>query len=189
MEDISIAFTPTKFNCVEFEETAEFVKNLGVKSVRVQPLMILGRAQIHLREILPTPLQYRQLVRTIFRLQGEYYPTEFNIEWGDPIDHLIRFRTLAMHCINYVNFHANGDIIPSPYLPLVIGNIQRHSLQKYWDKGLARVWELSLVKEMAEKVISITDMGKRRENIPMVWFDEDIKVDFIDDGLYKLLEN
>lgn len=189
MEDISIAFTPTKFNCSEFEETIELMKGLGVKSVRVQPLMILGRAQLHLKELLPTTLQYRQLVRTIFMFQEKYHPSEFNIEWGDPIDHLIRFRTLAEHCINYANIHANGDIAPSPYLPLVIGNIRRHSFQKYWDKGLARLWELELVKEIAKQIISIADMGKKREGIPKVWFEENIKVDFIDDGLYKQLKN
>ncbi len=127
VKELSIAFTPTAFNCSEFEETFYLAKKLGVLEVRIQPLMILGRAQIHLKELVPTPLQYRQLVRTINRLQEKYGPG--SIEWGDPVDHLIRFRTLAQHCINHLSIHANGDIAPSPYIPLTVGNIRKHSIQ------------------------------------------------------------
>ena len=156
---------------------------MGVLEVRIQPLMILGRAQLHLKELVPTPLQYRELVRTINRLQEKYEPG--SIEWGDPVDHLIRFRTLCQHCVNHLSVHANGDVAPSPYIPLTVGNIRRHSIQKYWDAGLVKVWELPIVKRFAEKIVSVPDFGKREEDSPAVWFDKNIEFDLIDDNLFE----
>ncbi|MDI6735800.1 MAG: radical SAM protein [bacterium] len=183
VKDISIAFTPTSFNCREFEETFYLVRKLDVSEIRAQPIMILGRTQLHLEELLPTPLQYRELVKTITLLQEKCGPGI--IEWGDPVDHLIRFRTLAKHCVNMVDIRANGDIIPSPYLPLTVGNIRRHSISEYWDAGLVRIWELPVVKEFAEKIQSVLDFGKKEEGTPTVWFDKNIKLDIIDDNLFK----
>ena len=51
-------------------------------------------------------------------------------EWGDPIDHLVRFPQLQMQ-FDQVAIHANGDIVVSPYIPLIIGNVRKHSLQEY----------------------------------------------------------
>ncbi len=182
MKDISVAFTPTIFNCSEFEETFHIVRKLGALQVRAQPIMILGRTQLHLKELIPTSLQYRELVRTITRLQRKYGP---GAVWGDPVDHLIRFRTLAKHCINMVDVRANGDIIPSPYLPLTVGNIRRHSIRKYWDVGLVRIWELSIVQKTAERIWSVSDFGKREKDMPTVWFDKNIEVDIINDRLFE----
>ena len=50
-------------------------------------------------------------------------------EWGDPIDHLVRFPQLQMQ-FDQVAIHANGDIVVSPYIPLIIGNVRKHSLQE-----------------------------------------------------------
>lgn len=183
IKEVAVAFTPTLFNCAEIEEVFYLVKELDVSEVRVQPIMILGRTQLHIKELLPTPLQYRKLVRKINELQEKYGPGV--IEWGDPVDHLIRFRTLVQHCINHVNIHANGDIVPSPYLPISVGNIRKHSIGKYWDAGLVKIWEVPIVKEFAKKIPSVSDFGKRERDVPTVWFDKNIELDIIDDDLFK----
>jgi len=181
-KDISVAFTPTKFNWHEVEEAYHLCAKLGATSFRVQPLMILGRAQINIQEIIPTPTQYRAIVRKINKLQCN---NDIRIEWGDPVDHLIRFRTICKHCVNFVNVGADGSIIVSPYLPLSVGNLQRHKLSDYWNNGLARIWEVPKVKELAERIVSCLDFGKREKGVPTVWFDKNIELDLIDD---KLLE-
>jgi len=179
IENVSIAFVPTKFNCSEFEETFHLVRKIGVGEVRVQPLMILGRTQIHLEELIPSPLQYRLLVRTIVKIKEKYkYPY---VEWGDPVDHLVRFRTVSQHCVSYVTIRANGDIVPSPYIPLTVGNIRKHSFQEYWDKGLARIYELPIVKKFAEKIVSVSDFFKSK-----IYFEKNIIIDIIDDKEYIL---
>ncbi|MEO0190469.1 MAG: radical SAM protein [candidate division WOR-3 bacterium] len=181
-KDISVAFAPTRFNWMEIEETYHLCVKVGATNFRVQPLMILGRAQIKPEEIVPTPLQYRETVRIINKLR---YDNCVPIEWGDPVDHLIRFRTICEHCVNFANVKADGSIQVSPYLPLVVGNVRRHKFREYWEAGLARIWEVPIVKKLAARISSIVDFGKREKGTPTVWFDEDIEIDIIDDNPVK----
>jgi len=184
-KEINVSFCPTKFNINEVRETYMLAKSLGADSFRVQPLMILGRGLLNRSLIMPSPQQYRELVRTINDLKNEYQnPDNTQIEWGDPVDHLIRFPTVCEHCTTFIGVKADGSIQASPYLPIIVGNIRKHKFTEYWDKGLARMWEIPQVREMAKKVMSVADMGKKHNNMPMVWFEEDIKLDIIDDNLF-----
>ena len=71
---LSIAFTPTAFNVDDFEEICELLINRFERShrkqsndyieLRLQPLMLLGRARKH-HDIEPSDLQYRKLVQMI----------------------------------------------------------------------------------------------------------------------------
>ena len=63
-----MAFCPTKFNTGEFEAVYNFCKANGVRQLRVQPLMIIGRASKHVEEIKPSDEQYVQLIRKIYEL-------------------------------------------------------------------------------------------------------------------------
>ncbi len=38
------------------------------------------------------------------------------LEFGDPIDHLVRFPQLQMQ-FDQVAIHANGEIVVSPFIP------------------------------------------------------------------------
>lgn len=181
-KDIMVAFTPTKFNWMEIERAYFLCMELGATSFRIQPVMILGRAQIKPQEIEPTPVQYREIVSVVNRLRFE---DGIPIEWGDPVDHLIRFRTICEHCINFAHVRADGGIQVSPYLPLIVGNVRKHRFSEYWNKGLARIWEISIVKNLAARISSSADFGKRGDGIPTVWFEKDIEVDLIDDKLMK----
>lgn len=69
------------------------------------------------------------------------YDMEMSVQviWGDPIDHLIRFPNLTNLPMYYISVRANGDIVASPYLPLVVGNIRKHKFEEYWDGGLYRL--------------------------------------------------
>ncbi len=181
-KDISVAFCPTSFNCSELEEAAVLARSLGVDEFRVQPLMMLGRARQHLQEIVPSPQQYREVVRTIENLRRAYGQT-MTIQWGDPVDHLIRFSSFLEHCSTFLGIKANGAIEVSPYLPITVGNVRNHKLSEYWDKGLARMWRIKEAKELAQRVSSVEDMGKTEIDMPSVWYENDIALDLIDDGL------
>lgn len=173
-----VAFCPTKFNDDEFLEVYSLCKEIGVKDLRVQPLMILGRAQQNIEKLVPTPFQYRKLVKSIYELQMK--ENDMVLEWGDPVDHLIRFRSLCQHCVNYVDIRADGSILASPYIPLVVGNIRKHKFSEYWDAGLARMWELPIVKKLAEKICSVSDFANQS-----VYFEKDIGIDIIDENLIE----
>lgn len=183
-KDISVAFCPTRWNIGELEDTFLLCKNLGVKTFRIQPLMILGRAKENIDKIIPAPLQYRELVKKIELLKRSYINENIIIEWGDPIDHLIRFPNLIKNCSTFASIRADGSIEVSPYLPIIVGNIRKHKFSEYWENGLSKIWSLPIVKELANKILSIYDMGKDYKNIPKVWFEKDIEIDIIDDKIF-----
>lgn len=179
--EIAVAFTPTSFNVDEFEDLYHLLQGLGMKgtsNIRVQPLMIMGRASNNIKDIEPSDMQYRKLVNTIRRLNQT--DQKIRIDWGDPVDHLIRFRHIDL-VLNSIMVRANGDVIVDPYLPLVLGNIRKHPFTEYWDHGLNNIWNHDLVKKLAENIMSIKDMDKDFENLPKIWRDKDIYLDMIDD--------
>ncbi|MGC9101218.1 MAG: radical SAM/SPASM domain-containing protein [Caldisericum sp.] len=179
-KEVDVAFCPTAWNIDEVESTFLHCKELGVTGFRVQPLMLLGRSKEHAKEILPTPLQYRELVKTINFMKEKYLFDEssttcaacsltpgvahnMNIEWGDPVDHLIRFPTIVEHCTTFAGVKADGSLQVSPYLPITVGNIRRHKFSEYWENGLARMWEIPKIKELARRIVSVEDMGRNDE--------------------------
>lgn len=180
-KDVAVAFTPTRFNIDEVEDVFKMCNELGVGQLRLQPLMGLGRARENIKDIEATQMQYRRIVGTINRLKHLYGIGR--LQWGDPVDHLIRFRTVIAGLVNQVLIRANGDIVPSSYLPLSVGNIKKYSIIKYWENGLVRIWEANRVKEIATNFYSNNDLGKKEKNLPEVWFDDDINLDLIDNNL------
>lgn len=89
---------------------------------------------------------------------------------------LIRYRGKLKNLCTFVSVKANGSIALSPYLPISLGNIRKHSLSEYWRGGLANIWSSEICQKMAAEVSSIYDMGK--SNIA-VWKDDDIKYDIL----------
>lgn len=178
-KNVDVAFCPTSFNIEEFERLHDLLNKLHIRELRVQPLMLLGRANRYLHEIEPSDFQYRRLVKKIYDLtiKGK----EPVIQWGDPVDHLIRFRTITKECNTFVSIRANGDIEVSPYLPIVIGNIRKHKFSEYWDAGFARIWQIKAVQSIAQNIMSISDMNKPKNNLPVVWLEKDIYLDLIED--------
>jgi MoaA/NifB/PqqE/SkfB family radical SAM enzyme len=182
---VDVAFCPTRWNIGEIENVFFLCKELRITRLRVQPLMPLGRGKENAEFIVPTPLQYRELVRKINYLKKEYSTSsDTTIEWGDPVDHLIRLPTILRHCSTLAEVRADGSIEVSPYLPITVGNIRRHKFSEYWSAGLVRVWEIPKLQELATRIVSVKDMGRNDKGVPTVWFDEDITIDIIDDNIF-----
>lgn len=188
---LSIAFSPTRFNINDITEVYDLLKRLFIESgrdeendfidLRCQPLMILGRAKKH-QDIIPSEFQYRKLVNTVRRLEVEGDAKIIQITWGDPVDHLIRYKN-ANNLLDQVVVHANGDIVVSAYLPLVIGNIRKHSLKEYWDKGLNKVWSTKIVQFLVSKMVSISEMDEITNVISDINMDSVLYIDLIDNDL------
>lgn len=181
----NIAYTPTRFNIHEFKEAHSLLRNLGLYDInfRMQPLMLMGRASENLESIKPTEKQYRTLVREINDINEENIKP--HVRWGDPVDHLIRFSQMDLS-VQQLIIRANGDIVCSTYLPLVVGNIRKHSLLEYWNKGLVDVWSYKIPKKIAEGIRSIEDMNNPDERLPVLWKEEDIFIDIIESDLNDL---
>lgn len=172
-----IAFTPTSFNIHQFKELCEMLNNeYKVSEVRSQPLMPMGRGDDNQNSIQATVMQYRQLIRDIQEIKYKKYP--FKVEYGDPISHLLVYpntNTVA----TAIMIRANGNIVASTYLPLVVGNIRNNSIIDYWNKGLSDIWSKKIVKKFASNIKCISDMNKDIQGLPKVWKDSDIEIDMI----------
>lgn len=181
-KEIDVAFCPTSFNIDELRSVCEICRENGVKLLRIQPLMNIGRATSNLDDILPTKLQYIELQRKINELNYGYSGS-LVINWGDPLDHIFRYRELYKDLSTFVTIKANGSICPSPYLPISVGNVKRHSLCEYWEQGLSRIWNLPEVKAISGNILSIYDMGNSFDGSPVPWLEKDIDIDIIDEDL------
>ena len=195
--DTSVAFCPTAFNFNEIEDVFNIVKEIGVNEFRIQPLMLLGRGKNNYN-IEANKKQYIALLKDIEKLKKKYHiksldngfdnvsGSDIKIQWGDPIDHLIRQRTSLKSFWTVVGVQADGSIAPSPYLPITVGNIRNHSFKDYWENGLSKIWEFKVLRDIAGKINCVKDMGNfsnDNENIPQVWFEENLELDLIDDDL------
>lgn len=187
----SVAFTPTTLNIRELPEVKKFLLDLGLKStLRVQPVMIMGRAAENVSSIVPTRTQYRELVNTIRELNAE--DETITINWGDPIDHLIRFTKRDLMITNVV-IRSNGEVIVDPYLPIVLGDLRRHSFMEYWNSGLNDVWNMPIVNKLASAILSVDEMDiSENPYVPDIFKEQDVCVDLIDtpkDEFVKLLDS
>lgn len=178
--DSGIAFSPTEWNIEDFKDVFKLAVELDVKELRVQALMPIGRGSQNIK-IIPTNDQYRKLITYIKECKEEVEKSsiDMDIQWGDPIDHLIRFPLIISRNVN-MTIKANGNITPSIYLPLSLGNVRKHSIIDYWNAGMYKAWTLDIVKDMAEKYTSVIEMGQAKESMPTTFLEEDIYYDLID---------
>lgn len=204
---VMTSFAPTAFNIDSFQEYVDFTFSLGVIEIRVQPLMFLGNALYNVREVVPSSQQYEKLVRFIknFNYQNatqivmseiasegdpQVNMSKFRkVEWGDPVDHIVRFSKLVTKPTYSFGIHSTGDISVSPYFPLVVGNIMKHSLEEYWAAGLNKIWEYDLVQKIADQIRCVADMGNIK---PLSFYEDSLKIDLVEDDetkIQKLVED
>jgi Fe-coproporphyrin III synthase len=173
---VGVAFTPTSYNCHEFGAVHQLCSELGAFELRIQPLMPLGEAQIHYDEISPTPAQYQTLVdeyKAVLMSKG----FKAAVEWGDPVDHLIRFGQFYSMPTFSLHVTSDGFLVPSVYLPVVLGNIRRHTLAEYWEAGVSCAWQLRLIRELSYRIRSNRDFLYQKPN---TFFDAPVDLDLID---------
>ncbi len=182
---IAVAFTPTSFNYHELKDIHKFLQDIAFyrdgriqMELRCQPLMKLGRANKNLDSILLNDQQYRELVSEIDSINAA--SPALKIDWGDPIDHLLRFTEKTDMIQNFSNIRANGDITVSPYLPLIVGNIRKHSFIDYWNHGLNDIWRRKIPRILASFLKSIYDMGTLSDILPETFNGEEIYLDLFE---------
>lgn len=191
---LSIAFTPTNFNVDDFEIVYENLARMWKESIRakgrdyielrLQPLMLLGRAKDNL-DIVPSDDQYRKLVQLIREREVYRYEKSIDVKWGDPIDHLIRFKD-SSNFLDQAIVHANGDIVVSAYMPIVVGNIRKHTLADYWNHGLNNIWSKHIIQYLVSRMQSIHDMEELTNAIADINMDNGLSFDLMECDLDDL---
>ena len=111
------------------------------------------------------------------------------MEWGDPIDHLVRFNTLKFKQIPLLDVKADGSLVVSPYLPIKVGNVRRYKLRDYWDNGIGKVWALPIVQELADALMCIEDMEFKNPKVPLIYYEQDLEIDVINEKPFENPEN
>lgn len=181
-----IAFSPTSWNIEEFKDVFKLALDLDVTELRVQALMPIGRGSKNEDIIIPSNTQYRTLMKYMneCKKEAKILSKNIDIQWGDPIDHLIRFPINIENNVT-MTIKANGNIAPSVYLPLSLGNVRKHSVIDYWNGGLYKAWTLDIVKDMAEKYTSVLEMGDEKDSMPTAFLEEDIYYDIIENKIFE----
>lgn len=175
--NLAIAYTPTKFNIPEFSEFVDMAIELGCRNIRIMPVMPLGRALFNEKELFPSGNDYLKLVWTIKQKQYQYVEKNAVIEWGDPLEHIYSY-AFAQQIPFSMDVDKDGSIILSPYLPIVFGNIKKHTLKEYWDRGLRKMWTHPKMLELARNAVT---MDKLHNLSPRPYLDPHIILDLFEE--------
>lgn len=133
--------------------------------------------------------EYRELVAYIERFNAKRdYNNKFRIDWSDPLDHLRRFTTLNFKNNIFSEIKSDGNLTASAYIPVTVGNLKRHSLKDYWKAGLGKVWDIPVIRELAEFVVCIEDMKYDLQELPKIFYEDNIEIDLVDDDIMHHLE-
>jgi MoaA/NifB/PqqE/SkfB family radical SAM enzyme len=183
---VTTSFSPTQFNISEFEKYVEFVNSLGVSEVEVQPLILRGESFFN-SDLLPSDGQYFKMVRFIrsyqHKLMSSSEDQNCHINWGDPVDHIMRFSKYLIKPTYSFGITATGKIIVSPYVPIVFGDINRHCLNHYWEAGLKKIWDMDYLKDRVKHIYGIQSLGTA---MPPVYYKKFAETDLIDDSFAQI---
>ena len=185
---VGVSCTPTKKNINEYKDALILCEELGVASFRVQPLMLMGRAEKNLKEYVPNYLDYMSVQKTLKNHNFDK-SNKMMTEWGDPIDHLTNASMDSWNESISIGIDAYGNIQISPYIPIRVGNIRRHTLIEYWENGLSEIWGVPFVKSLCKEIKSSEDMelNNRFNNLPKNYVVKQFDVDLIDRKNFKNL--
>lgn len=155
--DIAVACSPNKLNHKTISTYIDFCYQLGVKSARFMPLIPMGRAS-NMGKLLLTSEDYLKLQITINEKKNEYQYKDFNVEWGDPLDHYSR---LPNNDYSYtMDIKSNGDVALSPYINIVAGNVRNNSIQEIWDNGFNKIWHNEKIQNFIKNITNIYDINE-----------------------------
>lgn len=187
----AVAFSPAQFNIKQFPEVVELLQKFdNLREIKVQPLMPLGKAVEGRSELFASEEEYRELVKYIEKFNSQRtYNDKIRADWSDPLDHLRRFITLNFKNNIFSEIKSDGNLTASAYIPVAVGNLKRHSLKDYWKAGLGKVWDIPVIRELAEFVICIEDMKYDSQELPRIFFEDNIEIDLIDNDVMNHLED
>ncbi|MCL1949484.1 MAG: radical SAM protein [Turicibacter sp.] len=155
---VATAFVPNKLNFMDVGDYCDLCHSLGVHIIRMMPFIPLGRGKLLGRDLILSDGEYFQFQRELVRAM-EKYQGILTIDWVDPLAHLRRmpYNAFKGGKTYDLQIRSNGDLMATTYLPIVLGNCRRHSLQEYWDNGYDTLWKHPEVIRHTEKIQNIFD--------------------------------
>lgn len=171
---VAVSFCPNKLNIYKIEETCKLVKALGANDFRIMPLILMGRGK-GMVNMKPTSDEYLWLQQKICELKEKYQDNNFVISWGDPLDHLTRMPENNRNNMNTysVEIRSDGKLLLCNYLPVVVGDLKKHTLKEYWCAGYNNIWGNKKVQSYIDNLYS-TDQFSSFEPEPYMGYDIDL---------------
>lgn len=175
--DVAVSFVPQKINYRNVIKTMDLCFKLGVSDFRVMPLIPMGRGGF-IDDLLLTSEEYIQLQDSIVKNKYQYENQGMHVEWGDPIDHLYRMPNNALKKMDTfsMDISAEGKLLVSTYLPIIVGDSKKHSLLDYWNNGYKNLWANKKVLKLISSIKTIYDFNDFE---PAPYTNEVIDLEFI----------
>lgn len=183
---VGVACAPNKKNYLEIDELVGLLEEIGVNEFRMQPLMKMGRAKT-IEDYFLDDKEYYKLATKIRRLSISEIG-KMKIEWGDPIEHLIAMTN--KFDLKYAAISAYGDIEVSPYIPIVFGNVKRHSFAEYLEAGFRDIGKYKFPRMLYGLALTpqTLDISYKGYGIPAPNTGNNIDFDLIDHNPQELDE-
>ncbi|MCI8371889.1 MAG: radical SAM protein [Lachnospiraceae bacterium] len=153
-----VSCCPNQLNFRTIHTYIEFMIQLSCKTIRMMPLLPLGRGNKNFDRLLMNSKETFWFVQQVNNEQSRH--PNINIEWGDPLEHifLVLFNKRKYPII--LGIMSNGNINVTPYLPIVVGNIREKSLKQYWEEGYNKIWGNKEIMSVIKGVKSVYDLRK-----------------------------
>lgn len=175
---MAVSMVPNRMNMHTVWEYAKMCHELGVDEIRLMPFIPSGRAVSVGTALLPDEEEKFRFCRTLMQVKKAYAGT-MEITWGDPIDHMRRMPMLAEqgNTTYIMEIKTNADLTFCTYIPVVVGNCEKHSLQEYWDAGYKNIWGNKKYTQYTDKIRDIYDL---EDFEPKPYTGETITIDLIE---------
>ena len=159
--NIATAFAPNKTNYRTIKRYLDLCQSLGVSTARFMPLIPMGRGN-SMGSLLLSADEYVEIQLLLKEEMNVRRNSGFVIEWGDPLDHFFRVPNNAKIGFNTYSMEikADGSLVISAYIPVVVGNVRKHSLKAYWDAGYDKIWENAKFLEFIKDIENIYDINQ-----------------------------
>jgi radical SAM protein with 4Fe4S-binding SPASM domain len=125
----------SKHNIHEVERIIDVVRRLGVKAINTYIFVPGGRGK-NVENLALTSSEYKKFLERIISLKEKY--KEIQILTKAPLMSLLYNSEISGACAagtSNLFIEENGDVIPCPYLPLVIGNTRKTRLDYMWKNS------------------------------------------------------
>jgi MoaA/NifB/PqqE/SkfB family radical SAM enzyme len=179
--DLSISLTPTRYNIHDCKRYIERFAAMGVTHLRFQPYMPLGRGAHHAKALQPTDEEYLRFHFELKDMQVRY--PELYVDWGDPIEHLWFYALTEANCWS-TGITTDGWLELSPYIPVLLGDLQKHTIGAVWAKGIKEMWHAPLVRRLAGHVHSTEALSNQEVQ---VYEEESLHIDVFDNEQWDAL--
>jgi|CXWL01.1.fsa_nt_gi MoaA/NifB/PqqE/SkfB family radical SAM enzyme len=172
--DLSVSFTPTKNNIKDWKNFCRYWADIGIKHIRTQPFMPIGRGKGAL-DLMPSDEDYQRFHMDTQDMLAEL-PHSF-IDWGDPLEHMWYYTRTAATPWG-LGVQTDGWYELSCYIPVLVADSLEHSIEEVWAKDYKRLWNAPIVRRFADTMIDMAGMAKLELSI----YDEpSLHIDIFDD--------